>query len=50
MARVAVVALSGMPMQPYLEALASGAPLLLSQQVLLDSDLLARLGTAVGDR
>ena len=47
---VAVVALSGMPMRPYQEALASGAPLLLSQQVLLDGDLLARLGTAVGDR
>ena len=47
---VAVVALSGMPMPAYLEALASGAPVLLTQQALLDDDLLARLGVAVGVR
>lgn len=44
---VAVVSLSAMPWQAYQEALASGAPVLLSQQVLLDEALLARLRAAV---
>ncbi|GAA1307970.1 serine hydrolase [Pseudonocardia xinjiangensis] len=47
---VAVVALSGMPLPDYQQALTAGAPLLLSQQVLLDDALLTRLGTAVGVR
>jgi beta-lactamase class A len=47
---VAVVALSGMPLPAYQQALTAGAPLLLSQQVLLDDALLTRLGAAVGAR
>ena len=45
---LAVVSLSGMSWQAYQEALASGAPVVLSQQVLLDQALLGRLRTAVG--
>jgi hypothetical protein len=45
---VAVLALSGMPFSSYQEALASGAPVLLTQQALLDEALLTRLGAAVG--
>ena len=44
---VAVVSLSAMPWQAYQEALASGAPVVLSQQVLLDEALLARLRAVV---
>lgn len=47
---VAVVALSGMPMRAYGEALTSGAPVLLSQLALFDDALLTRLGAAVGAR
>jgi hypothetical protein len=45
---LAVLTLSGLPMSTYQEALASAAPLLLTQQVLLDDALLARLRRAVG--
>jgi hypothetical protein len=45
---VAVIALSRLPMFTYQEALTSAAPLQLTQQALLDEDLLARLGAAVG--
>lgn len=44
---VSVISLSRMPEQPYLEASMSGAPVLLSQQALLDGDTLERLRTAV---
>ncbi len=45
---VSVLSLSGMDWQPYQEAAASGAPLVLSQQVLLDAGLRDRLRAAVG--
>ncbi|MCO1657094.1 serine hydrolase [Pseudonocardia humida] len=45
---VSVLSLSGMDWQPYQEAAASVAPLVLSQQVLLDAGLRDRLRAAVG--
>jgi hypothetical protein len=47
---VAVVALSGMAMPAFVEALDSGAPMLLSRQALLDDAMLTRLSAAVGAR
>jgi hypothetical protein len=47
---VAVVALSGMAMPAFEEALDSGAPILLTQQALLDDATLRRLRAAVGAR
>jgi len=45
---VSVLMLSGMPWQGYQRALASGAPLLLSQQALLNKGVRERLHAAVG--
>ncbi|HZG88677.1 MAG TPA: hypothetical protein VEZ42_00540, partial [Pseudonocardia sp.] len=46
---VSVLSLSGMDWQAYQEASTSGAPLVLSQQALLDAGLRDRLRAAVGE-